>query len=659
MIYRYTGGNMTRFRHKAILHRLLFRRQMPSIKVLALVAIIAGSTVIAGFSINYSLNSLNQLRQFSSFLELVGFIQTSQPTGYYFGSGTLTANDEWSASATARGTSGYSTTNIQVQGVDEPDIVKTDGTYIYAVGEDAVSIIQAYPTETAQLVSTIYTMGKPLNLFLYDARYLVVTSRTGGYWVEIGEEDLNQTLMYLPESVAIEVFDVTDPIEIQRTFWMSLDGSFLGARLIENYLYFLSICSTEENETIVLPHFTVKDQDVVIPATAIYFDSGNRDFSFRYTLLIGFDITESDPEISSETILGGSSSATIYTSLYNVYLAISRYAVWTNPPQESNTAIHRFKISQGEIDYQVSGVVPGHLINQFSLDEFAGFLRVATESIVFSRRTIFDIVTSFTLPEFDQTQSSSVFVLDMQMNIVGSLRGLAPGEQIYSTRFVGTMCYLVTFFMTDPLFVIDLSLPAVPRLLGELIIPGYSDYLHPLGDKQLLGIGKDVAISSSEAWWWYQGLKLSLFNTSDPYTPVETTNLILGVRGTTSPALDNHKAVLVDTTRQFLVLPILLAEYIDNPTPEPWEHGDWVFQGAYVFDYDTDNAVIDIRGRITHIDNSSILDEYYWGRNPYFIERTLYINDTLFAISPYKLTFHALDTLEFQGEIILDAGLAS
>jgi hypothetical protein len=361
---------------------------------------------------------------------------------------------------------------------------------------------------------------------------------------------------------------------------------------------------------------------------------------------MGFDVTDSDPEISTETILGGSNSATIYASLGNIYLGISRYRAWTNPPQESTTAIHRFEINQGEINYQASGEVPGHLIDQFTLDEFAGYLRVVTESVVFTSRITSGLITFFEPQVFDQMQSSSVFVLDMQMNIVGSLRGLAPGEQIYSTRFLGTTCYLVTFYKTDPLFVIDLTIPTLPRLCGELIIPGYSDYLHPLGDNQLLGIGKDVAVSSSEEWWWYQGLKLSLFNTTDPFNPEETTNLILGVRGTTSPGLYDHKAVLVDTTRQFLVLPILLAEHLENSTPELWESGQYVFQGAYVFDYDTSEAIIEIRGQLTHIENSSILDDYYYGRNPFFIERTLYINNTLFAISPYKLTFHNLNTLE-------------
>jgi uncharacterized secreted protein with C-terminal beta-propeller domain len=207
------------------------------------------------------------------------------------------------------------------------------------------------------------------------------------------------------------------------------------------------------------------------------------------------------------------------------------------------------------------------------------------------------------------------------------------------------------------LFVIDLTRPSNPQLLGELIIPGYSDYLHPLGNHQLLGIGKDVAVSSSEDWWWYQGLKLSLFNTSDPFHPEEATNLILGVRGTTSPALDDHKAVLVNVARHLLVLPILLAEHPENTTHEPWEHGDYVYQGAYIFHLDPSNATIDIRGCITHLENTSAIADYRWGVNPYFVQRTLYINDILYALSPYKLTFHALDTLEFQGEIILHTEL--
>lgn len=647
---------MNRFFKSTFLQRFRRQKRIPSIKVIALIVLIAGTTVIAGISIGFHLFLPPTLRQFSDYQELVGFVQTSRPPVAYWGFDTF-ASMGTERPTTFSGTSGYSSTNVQVQGVDEPDIVKTDGTNIYTVGVNTVSVIQAYPVETAEIVNTITPIGKPLKLFLYNSAYLIIISgvveetwlHSSAFW--------DQYSLHYIDTVAVEIFDVRNTLEIQRTYWITLEGAYLGSRLVDRYLYFLGICQTQENDTILLPHLEVNGQEVLIPAKEIYYDPDNRDYSFQYTVLLGLDIVNPDAEPSKETILGGSSSATVYASLNNVYLAISQYAAWTIPPQESTTAIHRFSIEQGTIDYQASGEVPGHLINQFALDEFSGLLRVATESIVTSSQLIRDSYTNQWIIQYIQTQLSNVFVLDKQLNVVGSLRGLAPGEQIYSTRFLGTTCYLVTFYKTDPLFVIDLSNPFKPQLLGELIIPGYSDYLHPLGDNLLLGIGKDVAISASEDFWWYQGVKLSLFNSSDPFHPEEATNLILGVRGTTSPALDDHKAVLIDTSRCLLVLPILLAEYLYDSPHHPSETGDFVYQGAYIFHLNPTNATIDIRGRITHIENSSILNDYWGGWNPYFIERALYINEILYAFSPYKLTFHTLDNLEFQGELILNPEL--
>jgi len=238
----------------------------------------------------------------------------------------------------------------------------------------------------------------------------------------------------------------------------------------------------------------------------------------------------------------------------------------------------------------------------------------------------------------------------MQLEIVGSIEGLAPNEQIYSARFLGRMGFLVTFYMVDPLFVFNLTDPTNPQLLGELKIPGYSNYLHPLESNHLLGIGKDVKIQGDT--WWYQGMKISLFNTTNPFDPQESTNLILGVRGTDSEALNDHKAILIDSEKGLLSMPIRLCEYSTNSTDvEPWEYGSTVWQGAYVFSVNTTNASLTIQGRITHIEDLDALRENWWDMRDQFIYRTGYIESMYYGISNSKITFHNLADLSLLGEL--------
>jgi uncharacterized secreted protein with C-terminal beta-propeller domain len=246
----------------------------------------------------------------------------------------------------------------------------------------------------------------------------------------------------------------------------------------------------------------------------------------------------------------------------------------------------------------------------------------------------------------------------MDLKVIGSLEGLAPGEWIYSVRFLGDTGYLVTFFKIDPLFVIDLSCPSSPALLGQMEMTGYSDYLHPLGNYQLLGIGKDTA-PGGETWAWYAGLKLSLFNTTNPGEPTERTRLIIGVRGTESEALHDHKAVLVDPDRQLLVIPVLLAEYDENETnPAPPICGRYVTQGAFVFHLDYATANLTLRGVVSHLVEGLDLHFQRLEAQPFFVTRILYIGDVLYTLSQYKLAFNDLTTLAPIGELILSPGFA-
>jgi len=346
--------------------------------------------------------------------------------------------------------------------------------------------------------------------------------------------------------------------------------------------------------------------------------------------------TQNDGEEPAyETILLGASS-TLYVSLNNIYLTFPVWGtdilgreVWDSP----RISIHRIHIEGNSIEYEASGDVPGMVLNQFSMDEYDGHFRVATTT-------------------WGETTANHVYVLDMDLNIVGSLEDLAPGETIYSARFMGERGYLVTFKQVDPLFVIDLSDPNNPRELGYLKVTGYSDYLHPYDETHIIGIGKETTDAGEFAW--YQGVKISLFDVSDVSNPQEIDKLEIGDRGSESPVLYDHKAFLFDRSRNLMVMPILVAEVDQSQYPEgvpSWAYGEPVWQGAYVFDISIDDG-LQIRGRITHIED--IVDpEYYYYYSPFAVERSLYIGDVLYTISQAKIQMNSLEDLAYINEVEL------
>lgn len=627
--------------------RIRPNRRPPSLHVLVAVTLILASVTTAGIYVGMQLPIPPQLYRFGSYADLVQFVRIHHPSAtsdWFYGDAMVLASGL--SQGGWRGTAGYSTTNVQVEGVDEPDYVKTDGTYVYTVRNEDVLVIRAYPPDEAAIVATLKPEGLPQELFIYNSARLVVISRIyieyEGGWRS-------------PTGVAIEVFDVSQPDRPQPSQEVTLAGECLGARLIGEHLYVV-VNSPVQNSSgqVTLPDVEVGSATSVIPANAIYYDPGAFDYNFLYTMAIALDITDPAAVPEIETFLGGCGGTTIYASLSSLYIGVSQYA-WGNR-WETSTTIHRFSIFEGSIDYVGSGEVSGYLINQFALDEYNGYLRVATTSWI---PTPAPIIGSTFWSRTMATRVSNVYVLNLYLNVVGSLEGLAPGESIYSVRFLGDTGYLVTFFKTDPLFVVDLSSPRLPKLLGELEVSGYSDYLHPLGTNQLLGIGKD-AVPAGETWWWYAGVKLSLFNTTNPCKPTERARLVLGVRGTDSEALHDHKAVLVDSTRQLLAIPVLLAEYDENETnPAPPQYGRYVTQGAFIFNLDHTTATLTQRGVISHLVKGFDPDYGLWEARPFFVTRSLYIGDVLYTLSQYKLAFNDLATLASIGEIILSPGLSA
>ncbi|MCX6771916.1 MAG: beta-propeller domain-containing protein [Candidatus Micrarchaeota archaeon] len=302
---------------------------------------------------------------------------------------------------------------------------------------------------------------------------------------------------------------------------------------------------------------------------------------------------------------------------------------------KETTEAYKFALD-GAFTYGGAARVPGHVLNQFSMDEYNGYFRIAT--------------TSGQAWSGENPSSNNVYVIDAGMKVAGKLEGLAQGESIYSARFMGNRAYLVTFKKIDPLFVIDLSNPASPQVLGKLKIPGYSDYLHPYDETHLIGLGKDAAAAEGENrdFAWYQGVKLSLFDVSDVAHPKEVASYEIGDRGTDSYALSDHKAFLFSKEKNLLAIPVLLARIDPLKYPngvEPSTYGDYVFQGEYVFNVSLEKGFV-LRGTVSHADPEGFAKsgEYYWGSGT-SVKRALYMDGTLYTVSDTYVKANNLSTL--------------
>jgi len=581
-----------------------------------------------------------EINRFSSYEELREFVnENTQDKGMLITPGRFwSGTAEEDALAPASGESDYSATNIQVAGVDEADIVKTDGEYIYLVSGNKTIIVRAYPPEQAQIVSEIELEGTIIGIFINEDRLVLFEQEMPYYLYYDDVPAVKESYApYISPTLSTRVYDVSDRENPQLQREVSSDGQYLSSRMIGHYTYVVvnEPVYEEEGEPI-LPEIRVGGNETEIPATDIYY-SNVSDYYYMYTTIIALNTQNDEQEPTYETILLGASS-NLYVSLNNIYLTFPVWGtdilgreVWDSP----RTSIHRIHIEGDEIEYMASGEVPGMVLNQFSMDEYDGHFRVATTT-------------------YGETTGNHVYILDMDLNIVGSLEDLAPGETIYSARFMGERGNLVTFKQVDPLFVIDLSDPSHPRELGYLKVTGYSDYLHPYDETHIIGIGKETTDAGDFAW--YQGVKISLFDVSDVGNPQEISKLEIGDRGTDSPVLWDHKAFLFDKSRNLMVMPLLLAEVdvSDYPDGVPsWAYGEPVWQGAYVFDISVDDG-LQIRGRITHIDDLSELEQgYYYYYSPFAVERSLYVDDVLYTISQAKIKVNSLEDLAYINQVEL------
>ncbi len=558
----------------------------------------------------------------------------------------------------------YSQTNVQVKGVDEADIVKTDGKYIYMVSYNKLVIAKAYPSNEAKILSETELKGfNPQELFIDDDKVLIFGSSSYEYPVveakskaEIARPGIGYYPYYLP-LMSLKLIDVKDKENPEIVREVDFEGNYLTSRKIGSFVYFVI------NN---YPRYYIMEKNVdveeIIPR--VRDDKANNEFvpsvgcsSVRYfepivannfITVAAFDMDDEDSEINKEVILG--SGQNVYASQENLYVAEVDYGyayrgfpeVDSEFPKEK-TNVHKFSLNDGEINYLDNGVALGRILNQFSMDEYKGNFRIAT--------------TIGNVWDENKKSSNNVYVFDEEMNLIGELEGLAPGEKIYSTRFMGDRGYMVTFKKVDPLFVIDLKDPENPEVLGKLKIPGFSDYLHPYDEDHIIGVGKDTVEAEENLkenrgidFAWYQGLKLAIFDVSDVENPKQMHVELIGDRGTHSDVLSDHKAFLFDRERNLLVLPVNLAILDKSKYSgklQGFEYGDFVFQGAYVYDINLEDG-FKLKGRITHYDDEDVFKKsgYYFYGNDYNVKRSLYIDNILYTISDGKIKLNDLSDLE-------------
>ena len=582
---------------------------------------------------------------------------------------------------TATGNADYSGTNNQVAGVDEGDIVKTDGRSLYVLAGDGVDIVSAWPAASLAVSSHVAVDGDERSLFLRGSRLTVISQDNRWSAVDGTAEPMVGRFgwwgvgQWQPQ-VIVTVIDVADPTSPKILEKTALDGWLQDAREIDGRVFvvaqdnldipapaLLPLKGTDGNPappftsdpvsftdadgfvTTILPpidpgppggpRYVYEDAlayrarlekawtDHALPTYTVTAASGTTtsgqlvtvdhtwvplDFQSATLLsVVEFDITDDTVGPESSTSVAGI-SGTVYASPSGLYVSAANWGSWWDARDNGlTTNIYHFDLGVAGVPLVSMGAVPGTTLDQFSLDEHDGFLRVATTNWGSGG-------------DWNFTNSSAgVFVLgesNGNLVTVGAVQGLARGERIYSSRFVGDVAYVSTFKQVDPLFVINLADPTRPKVVGELKVPGFSSYLHPLDATRLLGIGRDVDPTTGRVL----GLQLSVFDVSNPAKPRRSSTYTFAGDGwqSWSSALWDHHALAWFPEQGILTVPV--------------QEGDWWSgsTGLVVFRVDlAANGTFTRLGEISHASGA--------------VERGVRIGDLLYSVSAGEVKVHRVN----------------
>lgn len=458
----------------------------------------------------------------------------------------------------------FSTTNLQVTGVDESDIVKTDGHYIYIATGDKVQIVDA-STDTPRQLGSITpelsgNMDRIREMYVSDGRLLLIVQTEDTDGLELGDEDfyakkdIMVDIAYNPiraNSIHTQVltYDITSPAGAKLIGTFTQDGSYNSSRKIGDQVYLFTdygypmiypfyrtyLYADEdgaqqkqnEKEAITLTQEEVKDQlpkiqDRTIPENCIYLPKEGTDSG---VLISSMNVKEPEKVTDQKMIFSGYS--TLYVTKDSIILYCTDYDVASD---SGRTKLTKFAIGDGKITADCAESVPGYIEDTFAIHENKdGYLYVLT--------------TDYTM----NGTTNQLFVLDQRLKIHGKIKHIADGENVYAARFVDEIGYFVTYRNMDPLFTVDFSDPANPTLIGELEIPGFSDYLQFWDDTHLIGVGEERKAKDSE----FIGIKVSLYDISDPTNVKESAKIVLD-DACYAPAQYNYKALLADSGKNVI-----------------------------------------------------------------------------------------------------------
>ena len=549
----------------------------------------------------------------------------------------------------------HSTTNIQVENVDEADITKTDGNYIYSISEDKVIITNVMNPENIKIEAKIEPTDDyiPEDIILYNNKLVVISENY---------------ISYNKSNTFVNVYDITRKSAPRLIEEYTLYEGYYTSRCINGRLYVIASGKLREEDDKIVAYYNENNEQKEIGLSNIKYIKGLK--SDDQTIIARLDLN-TDEKVKVNSYLFNVKNA--YISENNMYLLNEKYAdegtdyLWGclkslfgprgvigyfdalddfNYDYDEYTHIYKFKIcDDGSIKFTNKTKVKGTTINQFSLDEYDENLRMGLYT----------------------DDGSRVVVFNKNLKQIGETSYLSKGEKIYSTRFVGNKAYMVTYKNTDPLYVIDLSNPSNPTVLGKLKIPGYSTYLHPYDENHLIGIGMQTEekvyrnssgkITSTSTV--ITGMKMALFDVSNVNNPIQISQTIIGDRRTTSAILTNHKALLFSAERGIIAIPV-------NSYPSDFEietstsnissmvnsyttyNKNYTSEGYFVYNINLTDG-FKLKGVINH--EKAPYSKYYGRYYTSKLLRGMWIEDNLYTVSEDMIKVNKLEDLTLVSEL--------
>jgi uncharacterized secreted protein with C-terminal beta-propeller domain len=558
----------------------------------------------------------------TSYDDIYGMVESMQRKGGFYGGGVIMegamASDAAAAPAAGSaktdmvaqeaaapsmdsGSVDFSETNVQVKGVDEADIVKTDGSYIYYVAGNQLNILKPDGAATRLISSTPLSgedswWGYNAEMFLLGNRLMIITQSFNTVWVN----DASGNYQTNTDQTSAVIYDISSPAKPVQVVSLGQSGNYVSSRMIGDYVYLVTsqyIYNPVKGTPITyIPATSVGAESKLLMPTDLYI--GGNPQNAAYTVVGSINLKSGSNFTSAKAVFGGTSE--LYATADHLLLAFARYEEESLPiapdkdgknvqitRSSSSTDLVLLGLAEGQVTRLASGSVPGNLLNQFSMDEYKNVIRVVTTLNSWEQRIYTDGVDTY---EYDSTSANALYTLDLDLKVLGKIENLAKDEFVKSVRFDGEIGYFVTFRQVDPLFAVDLKNPAYPRVLDALKIPGFSEYLHVFKENLLLGIG----YNADEDTGRMQGVKLSMFDTTVKTNIREITTANVDASWTVVGS--NHKAILVDAQKNLIAFPADSNYYIYRYTQDKGfelaarvgmsaDLSSWNLRGLFIGDY--------------------------------------------------------------------------